>query len=224
MVMSVRHILTSAVLLALFALIGTTLVALIHDGTAERIIENERLATLRNLNAILPHERYDNELLADQRVIRDETLAGGQPVTVYRAFRDESPVAAVFATVAPDGYGGPIRLLVGVNVDGTVAGVRVTGHRETPGLGDPIEASRSDWILGFDGRSLGHPPLARWAVARDGGVFDQFTGATISPRAVVGAVREVLVYFAAHGETIFPSLAAPAGDAPTEPSEEEPDE
>lgn len=224
MAMNVRHILTSAVLLALFALIGTTLVALIHDGTAERIVENERLATLRNLNAILPHERYDNELLADQRVIRDEALAGGQPVTVYRAFQDETPVAAVFATLAPDGYGGPIRLLVGVNVDGTVAGVRVTGHRETPGLGDPIEASRSDWILGFDGRSLGDPPLARWAVARDGGAFDQFTGATISPRAVVGAVREVLVYFASHGETIFPSLAAPAGAATTEPSEEVPDE
>jgi electron transport complex protein RnfG len=222
--MNARHILTSAVLLGLFALIGTGIVALLHEGTDDRIAENQRLATLRNLNAILPHERYDNELLADQWVIQDEILAGGQPVTVYRAFLHGEPVAAVFATVAPDGYGGPIHLLVGVNVDGTVAGVRVTAHRETPGLGDAIEASRSDWILGFDGRSLEDPPLERWAVARDGGVFDQFTGATISPRAVVGAVREVLLYFAAHGETIFPSPAAPAGAAPTESSEEEPDE
>ena len=204
-----KHILTSATLLGLFALIGTGIVALIHDGTEERIAENERLSMLRNLNAIVPHSRYDNEMLTDTVVIEDEGLADGRPVTVYRARRGGEPVAAVFATVAPEGYSGPIKLLVGVMADGTVAGVRVTAHRETPGLGDAIEAERSDWILGFDGRSLGNPPEDRWAVERDGGAFDQFTGATISPRAVVKAVKETLVYFSAHRDAIFPRADEP---------------
>ena len=199
-----KHIATSATLLGLFALIGTGIVALIHDGTEERIAENERLSMLRNLNAIVPRARYDNEMLTDTVVVDDEALAGGRPVTVYRARRDGEPVAAVFATVAPEGYSGPIKLLVGVNADGTVAGVRVTAHRETPGLGDAIETQRSDWILGFDGKSLDEPPEEQWAVRRDGGVFDQFTGATISPRAIVKAVKETLVYFAAHRDAVFP--------------------
>jgi len=222
--MNARHILTSAVLLGLFALIGTGIVALLHEGTGDKIAENQRLATLRNLNAIVPHERYDNELLTDIRQVHDDALAGGQPVTVYRAFLHGEPVAAVFATVAPEGYSGPIRLLVGVNADGSVAGVRVTAHRETPGLGDAIEASRSDWILGFDGRSLEDPPFERWAVARDDGAFDQFTGATISPRAVVRAVREVLLYFAAHGDDIFPPPAATGAPATETTPTEEPHE
>ena len=201
--MDFRHILTSAALLALFALIGTALVAAINAGTAERIAENERLATLRNLNALVPQTRYDNAFLTDTLELRDDALAVGQPVIVYRARKGGVPVAAVFRTVAPEGYSGAIRLLVGVNADGTVAGVRVTNHRETPGLGDAIEAERSDWILGFNGKSLENPPVTRWAVVRDGGDFDQFTGATISPRAVVKAVKETLIYFAAHREALF---------------------
>ena len=124
-------------------------------------------------------------------------------MTVYRARRDGAPVALVLTAVAPDGSSGPIELLVGVNADGTVAGVRVLAHRETPGLGDPIEASRSDWVLAFAGRSLGDPPPAGWTVRRDGGAFDQFTGATITPRAVVHAVRRVLEYVGANQEALY---------------------
>ncbi len=108
---------------------------------------------------------------------------------------------------APDGYNGRIRLLVGIGFDGRVSGVRVTGHNETPGLGDAVEAEKSDWILGFKGRSLTDPPPERWAVRKDGGDFDQFTGATITPRAVVRAVRQALAYYDAHRDTLFDSPA-----------------
>ena len=96
--------------------------------------------------------------------------------------------------VSREGYSGPINLLVAVNVDGTLSGVRVVSHKETPGLGDKIETNKDDWILGFVGKSLSNPSEALWKVRKDGGEFDQFTGATITPRAVVNAVREVLKY------------------------------
>ncbi|HEX6928013.1 MAG TPA: RnfABCDGE type electron transport complex subunit G, partial [Gammaproteobacteria bacterium] len=136
-------------------------------------------------------------------VTNPELLGTPVPVTVYRAYKDGEPVAALFTSVAPDGYSGPIYLLVGIHADGRIAGVRVLGHKETPGLGDPIEIERSDWITGFDGRSLGDPPPQQWDVERYGGVFDQFTGATITPRAVVRAVRNTLLYFERHREEIF---------------------
>jgi Na+-translocating ferredoxin:NAD+ oxidoreductase subunit G len=147
----------------------------------------------------------------DVVLVRDPELLGtpGQ-VSVYRARQRGRPVAVVISPVAPVGYSGPIRLLVGILADGTLSGVRVVSHRETPGLGDKVELERDDWILGFDGRSLGDPPVSRWAVRRDGGVFDQFTGATVTPRAVVRAVRDALVYFEAHRDELF---AAPAGAA-----------
>ena len=207
-----KHILTSAALLALFALVGTGLVAFIHGNTKERIAANERAAMLRSLNAIVPRERYDNALLNDTMEIQDAALNAGIPVTVYRARRGDQPVTAVLTVVAPDGYGGPIHLLVGINYDETVAGVRVVRHRETPGLGDGIDERRSDWILGFDGRSLGDPPPNQWAVERDGGLFDQFTGATITPRAVVKAVQNSLVYFSANKDVLF-AQAPPAGES-----------
>ena len=104
---------------------------------------------------------------------------------------------------APDGYNGDIRLLAAIDVTGTVLGVRVVSHRETPGLGDPIEVERSDWVLGFTGKSLLSPQGKSWAVKRDGGEFDQFTGATISPRAVVKAVHNTLLYFKTNQKSLF---------------------
>ena len=115
----------------------------------------------------------------------------------------ETMEAAVLTAVAPEGYGGGIRLLVAINYDGTLAGVRVLSHHETPGLGDKIEAERSDWILQFEGLSLENPAPRNWRVKKDGGRFDQFTGATITPRAVVAAVYDALVYFEAHREALF---------------------
>ncbi len=197
-----RNAVIAAGVLAAFALAGTVLVTTAEHSTRDRISANERQALLDSLALIVDPARYDNDPLADTMTVSDSRL-GDDPVTIYRARQDGEPVAAMFAVTAPDGYAGPIRVLVAVNADGTVSGVRVLTHRETPGLGDPIDASRSDWIHGFAGRSLDDPPRARWTVRKDGGAFDQFTGATITPRAVVHAVRRALEFFEEHEEALF---------------------
>mgnify|MGYP006271451641 FL=1 len=204
MTASLRHIILAGGILALFAVAGTSLVALTHEATDERIAANQRAATLATLHELVPEERYDNDPVTDAITVTDrQALGSREPLTVYRARRDGEPVAAVLTAVAPDGYGGPIRLLVAINHDGTLAGVRVVNHSETPGLGDAIEAERSDWIHDFAGRSLGNPPLEDWRVEKDGGTFDQFTGATITPRAVVAAVRRALQYYEEHRRELF---------------------
>lgn len=201
---AMRKSLLGATLLAVAAAVGVAIVAYTFEHTAPQIRENEREVLLATLNEVLPANEYDNALVDDAITVTDpEMLGTTQPVTVYRAFRGGEPVAALFTSVAPDGYSGEIRLLVGVRADGRLSGVRVLAHKETPGLGDPIEIRRSDWITSFDSRALGDPPLQRWKVRRDGGVFDQFTGATITPRAVVKAVRNTLIYFERHREELF---------------------
>ena len=199
-----RPVFISAAFLLVFAVIGSGLVAFTFDSTEERIAENQRRALLKSLNQLVPSDRYDNDVFSDTLLVHDPGLLGTEePVTVYRARKDGWPVAAVLAPVAPDGYNGNIRLLVAINLDGTLAGVRVIQHRETPGLGDGIETDRSDWILGFNGKSLSDPEKKGWRVKRDGGQFDQFTGATITPRAVVKAVHKALLYFSLHRQKLF---------------------
>ncbi|MGD8629642.1 MAG: electron transport complex subunit RsxG [Gammaproteobacteria bacterium] len=202
--MNYRQSLITAAILLLFALIGTAMVAYTYDSTREQIAANERATLLRKLHRLIPPESHDNALLQDTLQVQDRTLLGTtDPVTIYRARMQGKPVAVVITAVAPDGYSGSIRLLVGINVDGTLGGVRVVSHRETPGLGDAIEEERSDWILGFTGKSLQNPPLEKWAVKKDGGAFDQLTGATITPRAVVKAVRQALLYYRHHKDALF---------------------
>ena len=202
--MSYRPVLISAIFLFLFAIIGTGLVAYIFESTEERIADNQRRALLKSLNELVPEELYDNDIYADILYVQNGELLGTEtPVPVYRARKNGWPVAAVLAPVAPDGYNGSIRLLVAIQLNGKLAGVRVIQHRETPGLGDGIEAERSDWILAFNGKSLLDPQENNWKVKRDGGTFDQFTGATITPRAVVKAVKEALLYYKAYGQTLF---------------------
>jgi electron transport complex protein RnfG len=199
-----RNMLIGAMILGLFAVIGTGLVALTYEGTAERIAENERQALLHNLHQIISPDSHDNDIYEDVITVHDRALLGSKEgVNVYRARIGGHPVAAVIASAAPDGYNGTIKLLVGIHYDGTLAGVRVINHRETPGLGDAIEAERSDWILGFSGHSLQQPAAEQWKVKKDGGVFDQFTGATITPRAVVKAVYNTLRYYQQHREALF---------------------
>lgn len=200
----VRNALLGAALLAVFAAAGTLMVTTTERGTRARIAENEREFLLRTLDVLVDPSRYDNDLLADTRtIVAPAALGTPELVTVYRARRNGEPIAVVLTAVAPDGYTGPIRLLVAINADGTLAGVRVLTHRETPGLGDGIEASRSDWILSFNGRSLDNPPADGWTVRRDGGEFDQLTGATITPRAVIAAVRRTLEYYATEQAMLF---------------------
>jgi len=199
-----RQILLSGVFLSLFAVVGTTLVALTEYTTSEAIVENERQVLLRNLYALLPRDRLDNDIAADIQELPASTLLGTDDAsTVYRARLGGEPVAAIFNSVAPDGYNGKIHLLVGVYIDGRLAGVRVVKHAETPGLGDAVEIRKSPWINDFAGKSLDNPTPERWRVKRDGGDFDQFTGATITPRAVVAAVRNTLLYYQQNADMIF---------------------
>jgi Na+-translocating ferredoxin:NAD+ oxidoreductase subunit G len=199
-----KQVLTTAGLLMLFAVLGAALVGETYDSTFETIKRNEQEVLLRKLNTILPATGYDNDLLKDQVDLPADPLLGStQTSKAYRAYSKGKPVAIVLSPVAPNGYSGSIELLVGINYDGTLAGVRVVKHHETPGLGDAIEAERSDWILGFTGKSLKNPTPKKWKVKRDGGAFDQFTGATITPRAVVKAVKSALVYFDAHRKQLF---------------------
>lgn len=201
-----RQILISAIMLALFAAFGTGLLLWVEDGTHERITANEQATLLQRLNEIVPPKNYDNAPQTDTvQVTAPAELGTAQPVTVYRFRHGGQPIAAVLTVIAPDGYSGNIKLLVGIYYDGRLAGVRVVSHKETPGLGDYIDTSRSDWILGFTGLSLGNPSPKNWTVKPDGGAFDSFTGATITPRAVVKAVYRSLLYFAREKENLFTS-------------------
>ncbi len=202
--MNYKQILISGFLLWLFAVIGVGLVASTFVATEDRIAENERQALLKALQELLPPDRFDNDI-ADDRILLPHPykLGSSEPVTAWRARKNGDPVAVIFKTIAPEGYNGAIHLLVGIYVDGSLAGVRVIKHNETPGLGDGIEIRKSDWIRQFDGKSLSHPPAEQWKVRRDGGAFDQMTGATITPRAIVKAVRNALAYYDEHKEELF---------------------
>lgn len=212
--MLAKHMGRSAMLLGLFALVGTGIVAIIFIGTEKPIAEAERAFMLRSLHAVIPLELHDNDIFTDMiHVTSPELLGTKDPVPVFRARKAGKPMAVAIIPVAPDGYVGPIKLLVAISADGAVLGVRILSHRETPGLGDGIEAKRSDWVLGFNGHSLSNPEGKGWRVRRDGGQFDQFTGATITPRAVVKAVYNALKYFERNRAALFepplPQLSAP---------------
>ena len=209
-----REILLSAGILAIFGVLGATLVAFTWSATAERIAANERAMFMRNVYKLVPKEKVSNDLLKDVITITDPALSPA-PVKVYRARRDNQPLALIFSPVETPGYAGPIRLMVGIGADGTLGGVRVLSHMETPGLGDKIDEDRSDWILGFSGKSIGNPPLEKWKVKKDGGIFDQFTGATITPRKIVEVVKNTLIYFQRNRQKLFEMPAEkPAGKAP----------
>jgi len=206
-----KQVAVTALLLMLFAIIGAALVGLTHNSTFNKIKINERRTLLRTLNTILPADKYDNDLLADSFMAPPDVLLGTtESSIVYRARKQGEPVAIILSPIANNGYNGPIHLLVGIYQDATVAGVRVVKHRETPGLGDAIEASRSDWILGFQNKSLSEPVNKQWKVKRDGGEFDQFTGATITPRAVVKSVHSALLYFNEFRDKLFSTTSQQA--------------
>ena len=206
--------LRAAATLFVAAMVAVGLVAIVHDLTRPAIEAGQRARHTARLAAVLGGARFDNDLLADVIEVRDEELLGSNDaLPVHRARLGGQPVAVLLTVVAPGGYGGPIRLLVGIDRDARLLGVRVLEHTETPGLGDAIDERRSDWIRAFAGRSLSKPPVARWKVRKDGGDFDQFTGATVTPRAVVGAVANALVYFERRRDELF---AAPADAAAAE--------
>lgn len=200
----VQNMFKMAALLTAFSVVGTGIVAVAFNTTKVQIKANEAQTLREQLSALVPVNQYDNELATDLIMVTDPaTLGTDKPVKIYRARRQGEPTAAIFETIAPDGYSGSISLLIAIDAEGIIAGVRVVKHRETPGLGDYIEHARSNWIFGFDGRSLSNPVSARWKVRKDGGDFDHITGATITPRAIVKAVHRTLQYFANHRDHVF---------------------
>jgi len=196
---ALRNALRTGVILFVFAVVGTAMLAFTHDRT-EPIITRGQLAEKRALlGQVLPATLYDNDLLASQQSVPPDDLLGTrQPSALWLARRGGEFSGVVLEAVAPDGYSGDIALLIGIDADGTVTGVRVTAHRETPGLGDYIDRAKSAWIDQFAGKSHTHPAPKHWKVVKDGGAFDARAGATITPRAVVKAVRSALDYFAQH--------------------------
>lgn len=209
--------LITAALLGGFAIVGTTIVAMTQHNTRDVIAENQRQQLLRTLNEVLPQGSYDNDPAQDVITVRSRELLGtSKDVAVYRARRDGDPTAVVLTPIAPDGYNGDIGLLVAIETQSdTLTGVRVLFHKETPGLGDWIELEKSDWILSFNGYSLDNPDELGWRVEKDGGIFDQVTGATITPRALVKAVYNTLQYYDRHKAELF-APAEPA-ESPLEP-------
>jgi electron transport complex protein RnfG len=209
--LALKNALRTGTILLVFALVGTAMLAFTHARTEPTITRSQQAEKLALINQVLPAALYDNDLLASQQDVAPNDLLGTrQPSAVWIARRGGEVTAVVLEAIAPDGYSGNIALLIGVGIDGTVTGVRVTAHRETPGLGDYIVRSKSPWIEQFVGKSLTDPEAKYWKVAKDGGRFDARAGATITPRAVVKAVRNALDYFAQHRATL---LAPPAPGA-----------
>jgi electron transport complex protein RnfG len=215
LLLSIRR---NAVGLALFALVTAGAIAVAQVTTAERIEHNIRMAQARALNELVPAGTYDNDILEDTLGVVGSTfnqqLLGplAEKDKIYLARSEGKVNTVILPVVAPDGYTTVIKLLVGIHADGTLAGVRVTEHRETPGLGDKIDLKKSDWVLSFAGKSLTNPGEDGWAVKKDGGQFDQFTGATITPRAVVKAVKLAQKFFAQHKDQLLnpPAAGTPA--------------
>jgi Na+-translocating ferredoxin:NAD+ oxidoreductase subunit G len=179
-------------LLGIVALLASAALAVVADATAPAIAAAEAKDLRNSLSDVLPPGLADNDFLGDTVDLQRD----GKTVTIYRA-RHGSEMKAVLFKVAERGYSGEISVLMAVDMDGRTLGVRVLKHTETPGLGDKIELRKDDWVLDFNGKSLGQPAPEQWGVKKDNGVFDQFAGATITPRAVVRAVKGGLEFFAA---------------------------
>lgn len=202
--------------LGLVTLIAGATLALAHRATGPAILAAEARDVAASLSQVLPPDFAENDLLGDTI---DVIGPDGKPLTVHRARRGGEIAAVVFQTVGR-GYAGPIHLVMGVDRDGRVTGVRVTRHSETPGLGDKIEVSRNPWVHAFAARSLSDPAPSRWSVKKDGGDFDQFAGATITPRAVVLAVKRGLELFELQQSTLLADTA-PTDALPQMPATQE---
>lgn len=199
-----RAILKSGVTLAVIAAICTSLVAFTYQLTAERIAANDKALLEQSLEPALSDLFFDSGVSESRLVVAPpHELPGDDEALIYRIYAKGEPVAALFVVTARDGFAGSIRILLGVDMQGVVTGLRILNHRETPGLGDKIESRRSDWVHQFTGRALGDPDVTDWAIRRDGGQFDALTGASVTPRAVIKAMRDTLIYFEANREQIF---------------------
>jgi electron transport complex protein RnfG len=191
-------------ILAGFALVASILLGF-ADLTTKNAIQLRLEEDLKaSLEEVIPSELYDNNLLTDTLTLpSDEADLGSKQTVFYLAKKAGNVNAVSFKFVAPDGYAGPINLVMGLDRNGEILGVRVISHTETPGLGDKIEVTKSKWILNFNGKSLDNVTYDEWNVKKDSGIFDQFSGATITPRKVVLAIKRGLEFFKAHREELL---------------------
>jgi len=198
-----QSIIKNAIGLAIFAMVTAGTIAVVQLNTKDTIEHNIAMAEAKALYEITPQSEVDNDLLNatlnlhNHKQQLNTNLLGpiSQKAQAHFAQQNGKVHTVILPVIAPDGYTQAIQLLVGIRIDGTVAGVRVVEHRETPGLGDKVELKKSNWVLSFNGKSLNVPVIEKWKVKKDGGEFDQFTGATITPRAIVSAVKQSLVFF-----------------------------
>ena len=199
----------SGTVLALFAAITSVAIGWTYLGTKAQIDLEVRRAEARQLLEIFPPDTHDNDIVDDVFEVAAETALLGirEARQGYRVRQGNKVIGVILPATARDGYSGDIRALIGVRLDGSVAGVRVVAHRETPGLGDKVDLRKSNWILDFNERSLTNPILSGWNVEKEGGVFDQFTGATVTPRAVILATRRALEYATLNAATLFETEA-----------------
>lgn len=201
--------------LAVFAFISVFFVAITDRLTADKIAENQAMMLLKALNEIATQNSYDNDLIASKVTLNETESDFMSNTPVYLATQAGKPSVAIFQVTTKQGYSGAITLLVGVSVSQqTITGVRVVKHKETPGLGDKMEIpktppNKTPWVLYFNNKSLLNPELSRWKVKKDKGDFDQFTGATITPRAIVNVVKSTLLYAQDNMDALF-ALAAPS--------------
>lgn len=194
----------NAAILAIFAVASTAVVAITNALTEDQIKHQEQTQLLKVLNQVIPAESHDNVLFKSCTLVNAPSYLGTDSnMPVYLATKNNQPTGVAIEAIAPDGYNGAIKVIVGLASDATVTGVRVLSHQETPGLGDKVDLRITDWILSFTGQTVDGEKDTRWAVRKDGGNFDQFTGATITPRAVVKAVKQVVQYYQANQETIY---------------------
>lgn len=190
--------------LGIFAVLTAGLIAMTHQFTNDTIKNNILNAQISAFNEILPADLYDNDLTTDVAILPADSLLGSlEGIKIHIARKDGDITGIIFETIAPRGYNGNLDLLVAISKDGVVTGSRVISHKETPGLGDKVDLKKSNWILSFENTSLSNPTLKGWAVKKDGGDFDQFTGATITPRAVVRAIKNTLIYFEQHKDALL---------------------
>ena len=192
--MKAQRMLRHGVILGTFCLGFGVVLAISDSVTVDDIAARALDDRLNSLSQVIPASIHDNNLVADAITMKNER---DKEITVYRAIKN-GQVTGLAYEIFGSGYAGEMKLMMGVDTQGKVLGVRVLAHKETPGLGDKMEEKKGDWILRFAGLSLGNPPPDKWKVKKDGGQFDQFTGATITPRGVIDAIRRGLELFAAH--------------------------
>lgn len=199
-----KHASKTAITLIAFALVFTALLAYVFKITKAPIEKSEAEARMALFSQIVPPNLHDNDMLKDAITLAPSDLLGNTQATIAnRARINNAPSAIILEAIAHDGYSGDIKLLIAIQYDGSIAGVRVLTHKETPGLGDYIDILKGNWIKLFDGESLSKTGDPQWKVKKDGGQFDYMTGATITPRAVVKAVHKALKYFEANKQLLF---------------------